>query len=239
MNLVLFDAQEIGSPLPATDARARHLREVLRIPAGGTFDAGIVNGARGRATLRSDDIDALTFDFEPGPPLAPLPPTQLLIGLPRPQSARDILRDATTLGATLLQFVQTERTDPNYATSSLWRSGDWQRCLRAGASQAFDPRLPEVRWQEALPDALAAIAPPAARYALDNYEAEAPLAGRPMTSAQTVVLAVGPERGWGAGDRRLLRASGFQLVHLGPRVLRLETAVVAALTLVAANRGPV
>jgi RsmE family RNA methyltransferase len=52
-----------------------------------------------------------------------------------------------------------------------------------------------------------------------------------------VVLALGPERGWGPADRAALRAHGFTLVHLGTRVLRSETAVIAALTLVRARLG--
>jgi RsmE family RNA methyltransferase len=51
-----------------------------------------------------------------------------------------------------------------------------------------------------------------------------------------LVLALGPERGWGPRDREQLRAAGFSLAHLGSRVLRLETAVVAALTLAKAAR---
>jgi RsmE family RNA methyltransferase len=46
-----------------------------------------------------------------------------------------------------------------------------------------------------------------------------------------LALAFGPERGWSAGERQLLRAQGFELAHLGTRVLRTETAVVAALAL--------
>lgn len=51
------------------------------------------------------------------------------------------------------------------------------------------------------------------------------------------MLAFGPERGWSAADRAVLRGSGFALVHLGPRVLRTETAVVAAVALVKAKLG--
>jgi RsmE family RNA methyltransferase len=50
-----------------------------------------------------------------------------------------------------------------------------------------------------------------------------------------VVLALGPERGWSASERDLLRAEGFQLVHLGERVLRVETACVAAIAVVKAK----
>jgi RsmE family RNA methyltransferase len=51
------------------------------------------------------------------------------------------------------------------------------------------------------------------------------------------VLAIGPERGWGPRDRDGLRAAGFALAHLGPRVLRSETAVVAALAILRADLG--
>ncbi|MFI5337188.1 MAG: RsmE family RNA methyltransferase [Opitutales bacterium] len=50
-------------------------------------------------------------------------------------------------------------------------------------------------------------------------------------------MAFGPERGWSADERRQLRAAGFTFAHLGSRVLRLETAVVAALAVLKARRG--
>jgi RsmE family RNA methyltransferase len=74
------------------------------------------------------------------------------------------------------------------------------------------------------------------RLALDHYESAGSLGAVRLTPESQVVLALGPERGWSAGDRTLLRTHGFGLVHLGPRVLRCETAVVAALTLVRAAR---
>jgi RsmE family RNA methyltransferase len=52
-----------------------------------------------------------------------------------------------------------------------------------------------------------------------------------------IALAIGPERGWAAGDRAALRAHGFTLVHLGPRVLRTETACIAALAVIRSKLG--
>ena len=46
-----------------------------------------------------------------------------------------------------------------------------------------------------------------------------------------IEIALGPERGWGPADREALSAAGFTLAHLGTRVLRVETAVVAALAI--------
>ena len=50
-------------------------------------------------------------------------------------------------------------------------------------------------------------------------------------------LAFGPERGWSNAERAALRGAGFSFGHLGPRVLRLETAVTAAVALMKAKRG--
>lgn len=237
MNLLLFRPDEIERPLPATDPRARHLLEVLRRRAGGEFDAGVVNGARGRGRLEHIAPDALTLSFqwtEPPPADAPL---TLLLGLPRPQTARDILRDATTLGATALHFVATEKSEPSYARSSLWRDGEWERHVLAGAGQAFSTLVPAVTSGRPLADCLATLPAAGPRLALDNYEATAALAGQRFAPAEPLVLALGPERGWGPADRAALRAAGFAQVHLGPRVLRLETAVIAALTLAQAARS--
>jgi RsmE family RNA methyltransferase len=251
VNLVLFDAAELSIPLPRTDPRAQHVLHVLRRREGDAVDVGLVNGPLGKATLTELSTDALTFNFNWLPAPAPLPACVLLIGLPRPQTARDLLRDATTLGATELHFIATERADPNYASSTLWTRGEWRRHCLTGAAQAFETRIPKVTWTHSLASALANLEP-SNRIALDNYEASHPLVkchllgdtpfgAKPQkchllgdTPAELIkpqVLAFGPERGFGPSDRTTLREAGFTLAHLGTRVLRVETAVVAALAI--------
>lgn len=243
MNLILFSSEELDRPLPRNDPRARHILEVLARNAGDRFDAGLVNGPRGKATVRAINGKALTLAFDWEPPPAPLRPTIALIGLPRPQTARDILRDATTLGATALHFVRTARSDPNYASSSLWTSGEWRRQIVIGAEQAFDTRVPLVTWTHTLGQALAVLPASPVRFALDLYEASEPLPTRPAGEMRDpVIFAFGPERGWDNDDRQQLRAAGFALVHLGSRVLRSETAITAALAILAAadrSRPPI
>ncbi len=237
MNLVLFAADELASPLPRADLRARHLLEILRCAPGDEFDAGLINGPRGKGRLAAVRDDALELTFQWTVPPTPPDAITLLIGLPRPQTARDILRDATTLGVSAIHFVATEKTEPSYAQSTLWRDGEWRRHALAGASQAFATQIPAITATHSLATALALLSPDATRLALDNYEAPRALAEYGVLRHKPVVLALGPERGWGPRDRAELRAAGFELVHLGSRVLRLETAVVAALTLAKAARG--
>lgn len=242
MNLVLFEPSELSAPLPRSDPRAKHILDVLRRREGDDFDAGVVDGPRGKAVLASITPETLALTFAWYPPPSPMPATVLIIGLPRPQTARDILRDATTLGATRIHFVATERADANYATSTLWTSGEWRRHCLAGAAQAFDTRVPEVTWTHTLASALVSEpSAPARRVALDNYEAATSLrvchliSDKPSDTSEGLILAFGPERGFGGKDRELLRGAGFALAHLGPRVLRVETAVVAALAITRAG----
>jgi 16S rRNA (uracil1498-N3)-methyltransferase len=248
VNLILFEPAETTAPLPRTDARAVHILDVLRRRVGDTFDCGLVNGPRGKATLAALDATALTLAFAWGAPPPPLDPITLVIGLPRPQTARDILRDATSLGVAALHFVTTEKGDPNYARSTLWSSGEWRRHLVIGAEQAFCTRLPEVSHGRPLAEiiadlpafagaTLAASEKNSTRLALDNYESPSPLSAVAVAAGAPVALAFGPERGWSAAERDLLRARGFAFAHLGPRVLRAETACIAALSLVKARLG--
>lgn len=241
MNLILFDPDELDRPLPVDDPRARHILHVLKRRTGETIDAGVVNGARGKAIVAAITAGAVTLSFEATTPAAAPIPVTLIVGLPRPQTARDILRDATTLGVGALHFVRTEKGEPGYAQSTLWSSGEWRRQVRAGAEQAFDTRVPDVTHGRTLAEVLPAGAPspamPATRLALDNYESASRLADTAVERDAAVVLAIGSERGWSAAEREILRLRGFTFVHLGPRVLRAETAVIAALTLVHARRS--
>ena len=236
VNLILFEAAELERPLPRSDRRARHLLQILRRSVGDTFDAGLVNGPRGKAILRIVTDESLTFSFAPHGPVPASEPISLIIGLPRPQTARDILRDATTLGVDGLHFVQTEKGESSYAQSTLWSSGEWRRHLTLGAEQAFDTRIPEVTWGRTLAEAVASF-PAGTRLALDNYESPAPLSQCQVSRDHHLVLAIGCERGWAAAERTTLRAHGFQFHDLGPRVLRTETACTVALTLVRAKLG--
>jgi RsmE family RNA methyltransferase len=238
VNLILFEPDEVGRPLPRDDARARHLLEVLRRRPGDTFDAGQVNGPRGRGTLVAIEPAALVLAFTWGDPPSPLDPLILVVGLPRPQTARKILQAAAVLGVSAVHFAATGKGEAGYAQSTLWQTGEWRRHLVAGAAQAFDTRLPTVAPGQPLPAVLAALPPGGLRVALDNYEAPAGLGALALPPAPTaVVVALGPERGWSADERIELRAHGFTLAHLGPRVLRAETAAVAAIAILQSRLG--
>lgn len=237
MNIILFQAPEVELPLARRDPRSVHLLDVLRRRPGDTFDCGLLDGPRGRGTLVAVGDAALTLSFVWGETPPPLPPLQLLVGLPRPQTARDILRDTATLGLAAVHFVRTDSGEASYASSTLWKTDEWRTCVINGAAQAFSTRRPEVTHGHTFLEGMGKIPAGGLRLALDNYEAAAGLADCPLPGAPPAWLAIGAERGWSARERDQLRAHGFTLVHLGSRVLRTETACIAAITLLKARLG--
>lgn len=236
MNLVLFTPDELTDPLPMSDPRARHVEEVLRRREGGAFDCGLVDGPRGKARIERKTAEGLTLSFTWGEKPPPLDPVWLLVGLPRPQTVRKILGEATALGVAGMVFFRSGRSEESYAASRLWTGNEVRRHLIAGAEQAFCTRLPAVSLVDGLERALETVGAVATRVALDNYEASAPLA-QLSGGGLPAALAIGPERGWAAAERVRLRKAGFVLAHLGRRVLRTETASAVGLALLKARLG--
>ena len=100
----------------------------------------------------------------------------------------------------------------------------------SGVVQAFATRMPKVSYGISLDAALEACVRANIKIALDNYEAQVAL-GAVELKGESVVLALGSERGWTAKERGLLRDRQFLLAHLGPRPLRTETATIAGIAL--------
>ena len=223
MNLVLITPDEAATGLPSDDARARHLRETVGLAVGGSFHVGIENGLRGIATIAAL-APRLTFSVAwEKSPQARLPLT-VLVGLPRPQTAKKVLHDLASLGAARIIFFESAKGDPGYLTSSLWKDGEWREHVLKGAEQACTTLVPEVTRVGSLGAAVALVAADAWKVALDPYEAT----GGPelSTPAQKAVLAIGPERGFAEAERATLRAAGFGFAHLGDRILRVEAAAL-------------
>jgi RsmE family RNA methyltransferase len=221
--LVLITPDEAAAGLPADDARARHLRETVGLAVGGTFHVGIENGLRGIATITAL-APKLTFAVAwEKSPQARLPLT-VLVGLPRPQTAKKVLHDLASLGAARIIFFESAKGDPGYLTSSLWKDGEWREHVLKGTEQACSTLVPEVTRVGSLAEALVGLDANAWKLALDPYEAT----GAPelSTPAQTAVLAIGPERGFAEAERAALRAAGFGFAHLGDRILRVEAAAL-------------
>jgi len=136
-----------------------------------------------------------------------------------------------------LHFFEAERGEPSYAQSRLWSTDEWKERLRLGAEQSFGTHLPEVGMHTDLQSAITYLQGDGAHLVLDNYEAAGSLPHLLGSESRRVVIALGPERGWSPAERDIFRKNGWPLAHLGPRVLRLETACAAAVAAASASLG--
>lgn len=235
MNIILFDPEELTLPLPMGDSRAVHIQAVLKCGIGESFDVGLVNGPRGKATILREEANGLILTFAWGLVPKALDAIILVIGMPRPQTARKILNEAASLGVRALYFVTTEKGDVNYGMSHLWSSGEYKKQIRSGAEQAFCTQLPEVSFGKSLKDVWSTFDSDFTKLALDNYESPSALSQVGVTLP--CVIAIGSERGWSLSERNVFRASNTHLCHLGERVLRTETACVASVSIIKSKLG--
>ena len=225
MNLVLLTEKELVDGLALEDARSVHLLHTVGLKVGGVFHIGIKNARRGLATITSIHprlMVTLKYESE----IQKRIPLTVIVGLPRPQTAKKVLHDLASVGVDKIIFFDTEKGDAGYATSSLWKDGEWVEHVDKGAEQACSAHVPEVLRCATLVEALASVETGAWKIALDPYEASHAL-GEIKPTAPYAVLAIGPERGWSAAERSQLLKNNFVLCHLGDRILRVESAALA------------
>ena len=231
MNLVLVGPDDfVGeSRVRLAGRRLAHVRSVHRAALGDELVVGREGGpvGRGRVVRLDDEALELEVSFDASPP-AKLPLT-LILALPRPKVLNRVVAAATSLGVARLFLINAWRVEKAYWSSPKLSEANLREQRVLGLEQAKDTVLPELHLRrlfvpfvrEELPGVLAATGG-SALVAHPGADAEAPRA-----AGAGVTLAVGPEGGFIAAEVASLREVGFRPVTLGPRVLRVETAVAA------------
>ena len=241
MNILILEKAEVGVRIPRADRRWAHVSKVLKKREGDRIAAGIADGDLGEAVLRELDGAGMVLDFEGGREPPPLAPLRLILGFPRPIQAARILKDLTSLGVGEIHLTGTELGEKSYAMSSIFKDHDFRGPLLEGAEQAGNPRLPVVSTHTSLARCLETLAPvdgaaaTGSRIFLHPY-GDAPRMGAALEAlSPPVTLAVGSERGWTDAEVARLREAGFAARTLGVRILKTETAAVAACVLALAG----
>ena len=233
LNLLLLDQQVSRLHLDKKDPRSRHLEDVLKVKPGDCIDLAVQDGPKGKGRVSDAKDGSFTLEIEWLPLHEPdCYPISLVLGLARPQTCRKVLDQAASLGVRSFSFFGADKGEASYGQSTLWTSDEWKKKIEGGVAQAFASSIPTCSLFTNLDEALEQEKP-GGGIALDNYEASQPLSVVNRVKGKEYVLCIGPERGWSDRERKLLRRYHYELFHLGPRVLRVETAVVAALGLIA------
>ncbi|BCO32702.1 ribosomal RNA small subunit methyltransferase E [Thiohalobacter sp. COW1] len=212
------------------DERAqRHAVKVLRLKPGAALILFNGDGGEYHATLedtRREGAQVSVGEHIAQERESPLD-IELLQGVARGEKMDLILQKAVELGVNRIVPLATERSQVKLSGERLdKRMQHWRGIIIHACEQCGRNRLPELAGMQTLDATLAAHAPDRLGLLLD------PIAERgPHDLAQTPALSllIGPEGGLAPAERDQARAAGFQGVRLGPRILRTETAGLAAL----------
>lgn len=238
--MLFLDEGEASSPLCLSDPRVRHILKVLKKVEGDQILAGTPDGAIGAARIESCDDTGMRFSFIPERSAPALQPITLLLGFPRPIQAKRILKDLTSLGVGRIILSGTDLGEKSYFQSDFFKDKEYRQALIEGAQQAANPRLPMVETAWTLARALDTIGGNGGRWAFDPYRAGSNFGSATLAPARVdapLVLAIGSERGWSETELDLLAGYGFAFARLGERILKSETAAVAAVCLALARLG--
>ena len=219
-------------------AQAEHMARVLRAQPG--MEADVVAGghvfhAEVVAVASSEVRFNLIAEVEADPAL----PVTLVMAVYKFDRMEWALEKATELGVAAVAPVIARRTEKHLAEAAEKRAERWRRIVHEAAQQSRRSDVPLIHEPAALATRVRA-ASAATRIVLAEQERSTTLRNL-IEEAQAAAkdempaleIAIGPEGGWAPGEEALFDANGWRAASLGPRILRAETAAIAALAVVA------
>lgn len=228
-----------GQTLSLPEDAANHLVRVMRLREGDRcvlfngdghdYTATVTVVGKRDAQVHIDEAQRLENES----PLA----ITLLQGIARGEKMDLILQKATELGVNAIIPVNAERTEVKLdAARAEKRLAHWRSVVGSACGQSGRARIPSILPPQSLCAAAGALPADTLRLTLDPL-GEHRLASLSQAPANGVVIAIGPEGGWSPRDRQHLHDAGFQGLQLGPRILRTETAGLAAIAALQARLG--
>lgn len=225
-------------------AQAEHLARVLRAQPGMTAD--VVAGGR----VFQAQVDAVTLDgdrsevrFNLGDELVadPALPITLVLAIYKFDRMEWAIEKATELGVAAIAPVIARRTEKHLAQAAAKRAERWRRIAHEASQQARRSDVPIIHNPAPLVQRVTA-ASASARIVLAEQECEIALfqaVEGAIESANEATpafeIAIGPEGGWASEEAELFDVNAWRAASLGPRIVRAETAAIAALAVVASS----
>lgn len=219
-------------------AQAEHMARVLRAQPG--MEADVVAGGRVfHAQVAAVAPNEVRFNLVAELRADPALPVTLAISIYKFDRMEWAMEKATELGVAAIAPVIARRTEKHLSQAADKRVERWRRIVHEAAQQSRRSDVPLIYDPVSLPQRLrtAAHGP---RIVLAEQERTTTLrtiVEEAIAAAESEMpvleIAIGPEGGWAAEEEALFDADGWRAASLGPRILRAETAAIAALAVVA------
>lgn len=229
MNLILVDSPDFcaDNRVILNDQRFRQITKIHQSREGDTVKIGQLNGMMGVGVIERIDTNSvelkLTLDTPPPSKL----PLSIVLALPRPKMIRRIFRTVAELGVSELTVINSYKVEKSYWQSPALSEQRVREYLIDGLQQAKDTVIPPVHFYNRFKPFVEDILPSkiAGRRALLAH----PNTGHPcpLAISEPTTLAIGPEGGFTDYEANKLLDLGFEGIHLGERILKVENALIA------------
>lgn len=221
-----------------TGDQAAHLARVLRAEPGQIFDV-VAGGFLHRAEVTSVSDQQVLFTLHEELEADSALPLHLLLAVFKFDHMEWAIEKATELGVARITPVLARRTEKHLALAAPKRAERWRRIALEASKQSRRTDIPEIAAPATLKAALEQEQSPT-RILLSETEQATPLSVALTASAQpagseSVALAIGPEGGWTPEEMAIFTTNGWTPVTLGPRILRAETAAIAAIAIASSH----
>jgi 16S rRNA (uracil1498-N3)-methyltransferase len=224
--------------------QAEHLIRVLRVEEG--VEAEVVAGGRvfhaavsGLSDRGADGGSEVRFNLLAEIESEPAMPVTLVMSIFKFDHMEWAIEKATELGVAAIVPVVARRTDKHLAVAAIKRVERWRRIVHEASQQSRRSDVPTISGPVKLAERVKAgsnvqrvvLAEQERATTLREFLGEAIVnAGADMPELE---VAIGPEGGWAPEEEALFDANGWRAVSLGARILRAETAAIAALAVIA------
>lgn len=220
-------------------SQAEHLARVLRAQPGMEADI-VANGHVYRGVIHTVHPQEVEFSLHEEIAQERMLPITLVMAIFKFDRMEWAIEKVTELGVATIVPVLARRTEKHLGQSAAKRVERWRRIAQEAAQQSRRADIPQI--EDPLPlSASLERESSSARILLSEEEREQSLRQRLhaiLDSAQadlpSIACAIGPEGGWTPEELTLFQKHNWQSASLGPRILRAETAAIAAITITTA-----
>jgi 16S rRNA (uracil1498-N3)-methyltransferase len=221
-----------------TGGPAEHLARVLRVQRGSEADV-VAGGRVFHAEVAAVSPVEVRFNLIAEIQSDPALPLTLVLAVFKFDRMEWAIEKATELGVAAIVPVIAQRTEKHLAQAAQKRALRWRRIAHEAAQQArrsdvplIDDPVPLAARVRATSYATRIVLAEQERTTTLRHTVEEVLASA-STEMPAFEIAVGPEGGWAPAEEALFDANGWRAASLGPRILRVETAALAALAVIA------
>lgn len=217
-----------------SDDRFTHIKKILKSEINDIIEIGLINGSIGIAKIIDlKETELLLQVLSLNKTKETNFNVDLICALPRPQTLKKVLNTCATMGIDNLYLIRSEKVEKSFFHSPILEEQNYNKYLIEGLSQGKRTILPKVsihkRFKEFFEIDFNHIRKNKSCL-LAHPNAEKYLNEIPQENLQNIILAIGPEGGWNDFEINLMQEKGFIKYKLSENILRVETAVTAALS---------